>query len=106
MSAVERLLIWSFGVHLAVRVGAPPLRGGWPVNPQGRSACNVRANAGPAIGWAWVSAFSCQLVLASSAVVGARCAAGRSLPAMKLAFALMAAIIGSTGSWVTLSHGL
>jgi hypothetical protein len=27
MSAVERLLIWSFGVHLAVRVGAPPLRG-------------------------------------------------------------------------------
>jgi chorismate synthase len=25
---------------------------------------------------------------------------------MKLAFALMAAIIGSTGSWVTLSHGL
>ncbi len=76
------------------------------MNPQGRSACNVRANAGPAIGWAWVSAFSCQLVLASSAVVGARCAAGRSLPAMKLAFALMAAIIGSTGSWVTLSHGL
>jgi hypothetical protein len=27
MSAVERLLIWSLGVHLAVRVGAPPLRG-------------------------------------------------------------------------------
>jgi len=25
---------------------------------------------------------------------------------MKLAFALMAAINGSTGSWVTLSHGL
>jgi hypothetical protein len=34
------------------------------------------------------------------------CAAGRSLPAMKLAFALMAAINGSTGSWVTLSLGL
>ena len=80
--------------------------GGWPVNPQARSTCNVRVETGPAIGWAWVSAFSCQLVLASSAVVGAVCAAGRSLPAMKLAFALMAAIIGSTGSWVTLSHGL
>ena len=33
-------------------------------------------------------------------------AAGRSLPGMSLAFALMAAINGSTGSWVTLSHGL
>ncbi len=76
------------------------------MNPQARSTCNVRVETGPAIGWAWVSAFSCQLVLASSAVVGAVCAAGRSLPAMKLAFALMAAIIGSTGSWVTLSHGL
>jgi hypothetical protein len=39
-------------------------------------------------------------------VVGARCAAGGSLPAMKLAFALMAAINGSTGSWATLSSGL
>ena len=44
--------------------------------------------------------------LASSSVDGMGCAAGRSLPAMKLAFALMAAINGSTGSWVTLSHGL
>ncbi len=66
----------------------------------------MRAEGRPAIGWAWVSAFSRQLVLASSAVVGAVCAAGRSLPAMKLAFALMAAIIDSSGSWVTLSHGL
>ena len=49
---------------------------GWPVNPQGKSTCNVRAEAGPAIGWAWVSAFSCQLGLASSAVVGAVGAAG------------------------------
>ena len=39
-----------------------------------------------------MSAFSCQLVLASSSVAGAVFAAGRSLPAMKLAFALMAAI--------------
>jgi hypothetical protein len=31
---------------------------------------------------------------------------GGNLPRMSLAFALMAAIIGSTGSWVTLSHGL
>jgi hypothetical protein len=34
------------------------------------------------------------------------CTAGRSLPGMKLAFALMAAINGSTGSCVTLSFGL
>jgi hypothetical protein len=37
---------------------------------------------------------------------GTLCAAGRSLPGMKLAFALMAAINGSTGSCATLSHGL
>ena len=66
----------------------------------------MRANAGPAIGGAWVSAFSCQLALVGSAVVGARRAAGRGLPAMKLAFALLAAINGSTGSCATLSHGL
>ena len=72
---------------------------GWP-------AGNVRAKADPAIGRGWVSAFSCQLEMAGSPVDGMVCAAGRSLPAMKLAFALMAAINGSTGSWVTLSHGL
>jgi hypothetical protein len=33
-------------------------------------------------------------------------AAGRSLPDMSLAFALLAAINGSTGSCATLSHGL
>ena len=66
----------------------------------------MRSKANPPIGGAWVSAFSCQLVLGSSPVDGMVCAAGRSLPAMKLAFALMAAINGSTGSWVTLSHGL
>ena len=73
---------------------------------EGCPAGNVRAKAGPAIGRASVSAFGCQLGLASSTVDGMACAAGRSLPAMKLAFALMAAINGSTGSWVTLSHGL
>ena len=76
------------------------------MNPQARSTCNVRVETGPAIGWAWVSAFSCQLVLASSAVVGAVCAAGRNLPAMNLTYALIAAIIGPTGPRATLSHGL
>ena len=76
------------------------------MNQRGWTAGNVRAQTVPAIGRAWVSAFSCQLGLASSPVDGMVCAAGRSLPAMKLAFALMAAINGSTGSWVTLSHGL
>ena len=76
------------------------------MNQRGWSTGNARARADPAIGWAWVSAFSCQLGLASSPVDAMVCAAGRSLPAMKLAFALMAAINGSTGSWVTLSHGL
>ena len=66
----------------------------------------MRVKVDPAIGRAWVSAFSCQLGLAGSPVDGMVCAAGTSLPAMKLAFALMAAINGSTGSWVTLSHGL
>jgi hypothetical protein len=53
-----------------------------------------------------VSALGCQLGSADSWVEGAVCAAGRSLPEMSLAFALMAAINGSTGSSATLSHGL
>src|ERR1035437_7582656 len=48
----------------------------------------------------------CQLGPGSSSVVGTLCAVGRSLPRMSLAFALMAAINGSTGSSATLSHGL
>src|ERR1019366_2233486 len=48
----------------------------------------------------------CQLGPESSSVVGTLCAVGRSLPRMSLAFALMAAINGSTGSSATLSHGL
>ena len=70
----------------------------------GRPTTCARKRAG--LGRAWVSALGCQLGLGGSSVDGAVCAAGRSLPAMKLAFALMAAINGSTGSWVTLSHGL
>ena len=53
-----------------------------------------------------VSALGCQLGPGGSWFDGAVCAAGRSLPEMSLAFALMAAINGSTGSWATLSHGL
>ncbi len=48
----------------------------------------------------------CQLWLAGSFADGTVLAAGRSLPDMSLAFALMAAINGSTGSCATLSHGL
>ena len=53
-----------------------------------------------------VSMLGCQLWLASSWDEGTVWAAGRSLPEMSLAFALMAAINGSTGSCATLSHGL
>jgi hypothetical protein len=53
-----------------------------------------------------VSALGCQLRPATSLVEAATRAAGRSLPDMSLAFALMAAINGSTGSCATLSHGL
>ena len=48
----------------------------------------------------------CQLELAASLADGSVWAAGRNLPGMSLAFALMAAINGSTGSCATLSHGL
>ena len=48
----------------------------------------------------------CQLWLAGSLADGTVWAAGRSLPEMSLAFALMAAINGSTGFCATLSHGL
>jgi homoserine acetyltransferase len=41
-----------------------------------------------------------------AAVKGVVWAAGRSLPDMSLAFALLAAINGSTDSCATLSHGL
>ena len=60
----------------------------------------------PSVSRARVGALGCQLGSADSWVDGAVCAAGRSLPEMSLAFALMAAINGSTGSSTTLSHGL
>jgi hypothetical protein len=55
---------------------------------------------------ALVSILDCQLWPADSLSEEAVWAAGRSLPDMSLAFALMAAINGSTGSCATLSHGL
>ena len=48
----------------------------------------------------------CQVWWTSSLTEGSVWAAGRSLPDMSLAFALMAAINSSTGSCATLSHGL
>ncbi len=60
----------------------------------------------PSLSRARMSALGCQFGSAGSWVDGAVCAAGRSLPEMSLAFALMAAINGSTGSSATLSHGL
>jgi hypothetical protein len=48
----------------------------------------------------------CQVELADSLAEGTVWAAGRNLPDMSLAFALMAAINGSTGSCATLLHGL
>ena len=52
-----------------------------------------------------VSTLGRQLLLTNSWSGGTVRAAGRSLPDMSLAFALMAAINGS-GSCATLSHGL
>ena len=60
----------------------------------------------PADRQATVSMLGCQLWLAGSFADGTVWAAGGSLPDMSLAFALMAAINGSTGSCATLSHGL
>jgi hypothetical protein len=53
-----------------------------------------------------MSALGCQLGLVGSLAEVTMCAAGRSLPGMSLAFALMAAINGSTGFSATLSDGL
>ena len=60
----------------------------------------ARPLAGPA------AVLGCQLGLGSSSGAGTLCAAGRSLPGTSLAFALMAAINGSTGSSATLAYGL
>ena len=53
-----------------------------------------------------MSTLGYQLLPTNSLAEGAVWAAGRSLPEMSLAFALMAAINSSTGSRATLSHGL
>jgi len=53
-----------------------------------------------------MSMLGCQVRLADFGDEGTMSAAGRSLPEMSLAFALMAAINGSTGSSVKLSYGL
>ena len=60
----------------------------------------------PADRQATVSTLGCQVGLADSLADGTVWAAGRNLPDMSLAFALMAAINGSTGSCATPSHGL
>src|SRR3954452_9730471 len=60
----------------------------------------ARPLAGPA------SVLGCQLGLGCSSVAGTLCAAGRSLEGMSLAFALMEAINGSTGSSARLAYGL
>jgi hypothetical protein len=90
----------------AVSTGAPADRRGWLVNlPRGRGALGACEN-GPADWWARMSMLDCQVWLTSSLTEGSVRAAGRSLPDMSLAFALLAAINGSTGSCATLSHGL
>jgi hypothetical protein len=53
-----------------------------------------------------MSVLDCQMWLTNALTKGSVWAAGRSLRSMSLAFALMAAINSSTGSCVTLSHGL
>ena len=58
------------------------------------------------VGQAGASVLGCQWVTGGSLSEGAVLAAGRSLPDMSLAFALLAAINGSTGSRATLSYGL
>ncbi len=53
-----------------------------------------------------IQGLRCQSMIGGSLAEGAMSAAGRSLPDMSLAFALVAAINGSTGSRGTLSYGL
>jgi hypothetical protein len=53
-----------------------------------------------------MSMLGCQLWPENSSIEGKGSAVGRSLPEMSLAFALAAAINGSTGSSATLSYGL
>ena len=85
--------------------GARGRPGRWLVNPS-RTRGDPSVQSEPADRQATVSMLGCQLWLAGSFAGGTVWAAGGSLPDMGLAFALMAAINGSTGSCATLSHGL
>ena len=75
------------------------------VNPAGWECGAEHAKTGLPLAGAG-SVLGCQLGLGGSSVAETLCAAGRSLPGMSLAFALMAAINGSTGSSATLTYGL
>ena len=76
------------------------------MNPFGVEGRSERTKTDLPTGRPGVSTLDCQVWLTSSLAEGSLWAAGRSLPGMSLAFALMAAINGSTGSCATLSHGL
>jgi hypothetical protein len=76
------------------------------VNPRQPDRPPEQAKTGLPTRQAEVSLVGCQLRRPNSLLEGAVWAVGRSLPGMSLAFALMAAINGSTGSCATLSHGL
>ena len=76
------------------------------MNPLGCASQSEHAKAGLPSSVGPVSMLGCQVWLADSWDEVTGLAAGRSLPEMSLAFALMAAINGSTGSSATLSHGL
>src|SRR4029453_12854842 len=92
---VQRAQARWFRQRAAVSTGAPADRRGWLLNfPRGRGALGAREN-GPADWWARMSMLYCQVWLTSSLTEGSVRAAGRSLPDMSLAFALLAAINGS-----------
>jgi hypothetical protein len=76
------------------------------VNSPGVEERSKHENAGLPTGRPKVRMLDYQLWPTNSLAEGTVWAAGRSLPGMSLAFALMAAINGSTGSCATLSHGL
>ena len=72
-----------------------------------RGSSALRAcKEGPADEQAYMSTLGYQLFPKNSLAEGTVWGAGRSLPEMSLAFALMAAINSSTGSRGTLSRGL
>lgn len=70
-----------------------------------KAAPSMQKRAWPSAGPARMC-FGCQMGSEGSSVGGAMSTAGGSLPGMSLAFALMAAINGSTGSRAILTFGL